>query len=228
MVNFPKDGSLAQFQELIYQIYGEPDDRLFSVSDLVSNQERFTMRALKGMRKGDTKKLKINLLIAISWSMAVANRFHIDLENAVWRRFPALCSYCGKKSCVCRKTKPSRRVKIVRRNSLKPNTLKEFQKMFANIYSPNNRNLFEAGIHLGEEMGELSEAVHVFLGEHKNNQFNKIIDEVADYISCLFGVANSAKIDVARELAKMYRNNCHICHKAPCICKFSFVAKLKS
>ena len=227
MKKFLFQESLSQFQNFISDVYNLPDDRLFSISDLLSNQERFTMRAIKGIRKGDKKKLKINLLIAFSWLMAVTNRFHIDSEEATWRRFPAVCSYCGRQPCVCKKTHPSKRKKITRKRSLKPRKLSDFQKMFSLIYPPKSRTLSHAGVHLAEEMGELNESIHCFLGEHKNRQFEEIKDEIADYISCIFGVANSAGIDMAKELAKIYYKNCHVCHKIPCICNFSFVAKFK-
>lgn len=228
MAKFSPKESLLKFQRFINEIFGLPDDRLFSISDLLSNQERFTMRALKGIRKGDKKKLKKNLLIAFSWLMAIANRFHIDVENAVWLRFPLVCSYCGKSPCICKKTHPLKRIKIIRKKSLKPKSLADFQKMFSLIYPPSSRILSDAGVHLAEEMGELNEVVHHFLGEHKNRQFEEIKNEIADYISCIFGVANSAKIDMAKEFVKMYYRNCHVCHKVPCICNFSFVAKFSS
>jgi NTP pyrophosphatase (non-canonical NTP hydrolase) len=228
MASFSKNSSLAEFQEFINTIYSVPDDRLFSVSDLISNQERFTMRALKGIRKNDMKKVKLNLLIALSWLMAIANRFHISLDDSVWKRFPMFCSYCGSKPCICKKIKPAKRAKIQRNNDLKPQTLSDFQQMFSEIYPPTARTLDEAGVHLAEEVGELSEAVHFFLGEHSKIVFQNVIEEMADYVSCVFGVANSAKINLAKELADMYHFNCHVCHKSPCTCSFSFVSRIKS
>jgi NTP pyrophosphatase (non-canonical NTP hydrolase) len=186
------------------------------------------MRALKGIRQKDNKKLGLNLLISISWLMSITNRLHINVEEAVWQRFPGVCSYCGLQPCACEQLKPTTRVEIKKRKLLKPKTLKNLQEMFALIYPPTNRTLFEAGVHLAEETGEVSEAIHCFWGEHKKEQFERIENEIADWISCLFGVANSANIDVAGELAKMYYNNCHVCHQAPCVCNFSFVAKFKS
>lgn len=228
MAKFSQKESISQFQKFIQEVYGLPDDRLFSSSDLISNQERFTMRALKGIRKGDKNKLKINLFISFSYLMAIANRLHINLEEATWHRFPAICSYCGKQPCICKKIHPSKRLKIILKKSLKPKNLTDFQKMFSLIYPPVSRTLIFAGVHLAEEMGELSEAIHCFAGEHKTKQFEEVKNEIADFTSCFFGVANSAKIDVARELARMYHNNCHVCHKAPCVCNFSFVAQFKS
>jgi len=228
MARFSSKESLSQFQNFIGEIYNLPDDRLFSLSDLVSNQERFTMRALKGIRKVDKKKIIKNLLIAFSWLMAITNRLHIDAEKEVWRRFPFICSYCGECPCSCKKIKPKKRKKIISKKSQKPKNLIEIQKMFYFIYPPNSRTLADAGVHLAEEMGELSESIHFFLGEHKNKRFESVKNEIADYISCLFGVANSAKIDIVKELAKIYYNNCHVCHQSPCVCNFSFVADFKS
>lgn len=220
--------SLRQFQHFIDEVYGVPDQRLYSVPDLLSNQQRFTMRALKGIRKQDKEKVRYNLLIAISWLMAVVNQLHIDLEDAVWNRFPGFCSYCGMRPCACKKMKLKKRSAQKRPQASRPKTIAEMQKMFNGIYPSTSRTIQDAGVHLAEEMGEVSEAIHIFLGEHKEKQFNEIIHEVADYISCFFGVANSTSFDVAHELSVMYRNSCHICHKAPCVCKFSFVAKLRS
>ncbi len=186
------------------------------------------MRALKGVRKDDKQKVKVNILIAFSWLMATANRLHVDLEEEVWKRFPALCSYCGSKPCSCKQSKPKHRKQIVRSPLLKPNNLIEIQEMFAQIYPAKNRTIADAGVHLAEEMGEVSEAIHNYLGKHEGKLFIEIKLEMADYVSCILGLANSAEIDVAKELAKLFRNNCHICHKAPCVCSFSSIAGLES
>lgn len=228
MVKFNRKESLTRFQNIIDEIYGLPDDRLFSLWDLLSNQERFITRALKGIRKGNKKKIKINLLIAFSWLMAVANRLHINAEEATWSRFPAKCSYCGQDLCGCKKIKSSKKARFFRDTASRPGSVAGFQKMFRFIYPPESRSLFEAGVHLAEEMGELSEAVHCHLGEHRKKQFRQIEIEIADSISCIFGVANSAEINVARELEKFYWKNCHDCHKLPCECNFTMVAKFKS
>lgn len=228
MVKVSPADSLAKVQEAIYKIYGLPDDRLYSVWDLLSNQERFTMRALKGIRKSDQKKLKANLIISISWLLAIMNRFHIDVDTQVWKRFPYLCSYCGKCPCNCRRSKIQKRVKITNRLDKKPLSLFQYQRMFDEIYPKTQRTVEQAGIHLAEELGELSEAIHMFLGEHRETQFKEIGEEAADFFSCAVGLANSAGIDVAKEFASMFKNNCHVCHQAPCVCNFTFVAKFKS
>jgi NTP pyrophosphatase (non-canonical NTP hydrolase) len=100
--------------------------------------------------------------------------------------------------------------------------------MFEEIYPAKTRTLADAGVHLAEEVGEVSEAIHNYLGQHKEKQFDDVKLEIADFISCALAVANSANINVAGALAEMYADNCHVCRKAPCICKFSDVVQLET
>jgi NTP pyrophosphatase (non-canonical NTP hydrolase) len=227
-VKFEALGSLRDFQTFIGGVYALPDDRLYSIWDLLTQQQRFTMRALKGIRKGNQEKIKLNLLIAFSWLMAIANRLHLDLDAETWQRFPALCSYCGHSPCVCKSIKPAERLKVLIDESKRPKAISDMQKMFASIYPASSRTIADAGVHLAEEMGEVSEAIHNFLGEHKADQFSEVALELADFVSCAMGLANSADIDMAKDLSEMYKEGCHVCHKAPCQCTFSSVATLKS
>jgi NTP pyrophosphatase (non-canonical NTP hydrolase) len=223
----PKQG-LRDFQSVIGEIYGLPDDRLYSIWDLLTQQQRFTMRTLKGIRKSDPKKIRTNMLIAMSWAMAVANRLHIDADDEVWKRFPGVCSYCTQRPCVCKALRPDHRKKVSRAGQARPHSLAEIQQMFDGIYPAQSRSVADAGIHLAEEMGEVSEAVHNYLGQHTAKLFEEIAVELADYISCVFGLANSQRIDVAKELAAFYADGCHVCRKAPCVCSFASVIKLKT
>lgn len=209
-------------------IYGLPDDRLYSIFDLLTQMQRFTMRALKGIRKGNQERVRKNLLISFAWLMAIANRLHIDVDDEVWKRFPALCSYCGFAPCQCKKIKQEKRAQIKVHSSLRPKSIQGFQDMFRTIYPPEQRTLPDAGVHLAEETGEVSEAIHNFLGQHLQKQFDEVQLEIADYVSCVFGVANSASLNIASDLAEMFKDGCHVCHNAPCTCSFSTVATLKS
>ena len=225
---FPADGSLGDFRNFIQDIYGAHDDRFYSIWDLMSNLERYVMRALKGIRKDDKKKLIKNLAIAMSWAMAASNRLHISVEGKLWQRFPFVCSYCGKCPCACKKIKVEKRIQTSPKPSLRPKTLAQFQAMFQKIYPSESRTLEHAGIHLAEEVGEVSEAIHAYMGEHKQAQLDAIREEIADFLSCIFSVANSADIDIAMELAKLYHKNCHVCHGYPCSCSFSTNVLYKS
>lgn len=228
MARFYNDQSLKKLQEFIDEVYSLPDDRLYSIWDLLSHIQKFAMRSLKGIRKSNIEKIKQNLLISFSWLLAMANRLHIGLDDEVWKRFPMLCSYCGQKPCACKKIKSVKRLKVKIANKLRPKTLDGYQKMFLTIYPPTGRTLADAGVHWAEEVGEISETIHNYIGQHQNKQFDDIKLEMADFVSCAFGVANSASINLADEFAKIYNNNCHICHNAPCTCSFTEVAKIKT
>jgi NTP pyrophosphatase (non-canonical NTP hydrolase) len=225
---FSKTQTLADFQKFIQDVYALPDDRLYSIWDILTHEQRFAMRALKGIRKGDAGKLKTNLLISLSWLMAIVNRLHIDIETEVWKRFPRLCSYCGERPCACKTIKPPARLKMKVDNQLRPKNLAEMQAMFNEIYPASDRTLADAGVHLAEEVGEVSEAIQNYLGQHKEKQFDEVKLEIADFVSCIFGIANSADINLAAALGEIYANNCHVCHEAPCVCSFSEVAQLKT
>ncbi len=228
MASISKYSTLKDYQDFIKLVYSVPDDRYYSLEDIIANQQRFTMRALKGLRKRDFEKLSYNLMIGFSWLMAVCNRLHIQLDKAIIKRFPNVCSYCKQAPCVCKKDKYKKVTgkKIINKKEII--TISDFQEMFENIYPSGKRSLEDSGIHLAEEMGELGEAVNIFLGEHIEKEFGNIQVELADFSSCLFGVANSSKFNVAKSLSKLYKDNCHICHKIPCICTYSSVSKFNS
>lgn len=226
--SFPTSGTMNDLQKFVGEVYAVPDDRIYSLWDLLVQEERFAMRALKGIRQGDVNKLQKNLIISLSYLMSIANRLHIDMEEETWRRFPARCSYCGKQPCVCQAIKPSTRLTLTADESVRPKTLAETQSMFEAIYPADKRTLADAGVHLAEEIGEVSEAIHNYLGEHQEQEFDEVKLELADLVSCIFGVANSARIDIAKELSIMYTKNCHVCHHAPCTCTFSDVVRLRT
>jgi len=195
---------------------------------MITNVERFVMRGLKGIRKKDREKTRINLLIAFSWFTSMMNQLHIDMETEVWKRFPYLCSYCASCPCSCKEKKIEKREKVFIDENKRPKTLEEFQNMFDKIYPTEKRTIEQAGVHLAEEMGEFSEAVLAYRGGHEDKSFNNIELEAADLFSCIMGVFNSLKMNIAEELSIMFSNNCHVCKNAPCTCSFKEVTNFKS
>ncbi len=241
---FPNE-PLSQFQKMTWDIYGLADDRLYSNWDLISNMERFTMWGLKGIRKGkigdlpsaktdkaeqtnqaesfsnafSTAGLKFNLLLAAAWLFALCSRLHIDLEKQLWERFPYYCPYCGQLPCNCKNWKGPR-AEIKAPIKAKPQTLAQMQRMFEEIYPAKNRTLEHGGVHWAEELGELSEAWHLFEGTHKQKHFRQIEIEAADYFSHFLTVANSAGFNFAEEFYKLLPGYCHVCGQKICVCNF--------
>ena len=228
MASLNQKSTLRDMQKFTQQVYGLNNDRYFTTPDMLTQVQRFSMRGLKGIRKGDKKKTIFNLLIALNWFMSLMNQLHIDVQAATFKRFPNLCSYCGSRPCVCKKQKVKKRKKVVARNGKKPGTIAEFQRMFSDVYPPESRTLEHAGIHLGEEMGELAEAIATYRGSREAQDFENISQEAADVLSCLFGILNSWKIDASYELSTLFSENCHVCKKAPCECSFQFITGFRS
>ena len=228
MASLSKKASIQEFQDMIQKIYGLPNDRFFSLWDMMSNVERFMMRGLKGIRKSEKNKTRTNLLISLSWLASMMNRLHINLEKEIWNKFPYVCSHCKECPCLCDSKEKNRTMKAKISHDKKPKTIEGFQTMYKKIYPAKERTLDHAGVHLAEEVGELSEAILAFSGSHNNGEFKCIQSEAADLYSCLMGVFNSLELNVADELASMFSSNCHVCKKMPCKCGFSEIIKYKS
>lgn len=228
MASVKRDTTITEYQDFIRQVYGFNNDRYFNTEDMLTHIQRFTMRGLKGVRKNDREKIKINLLVALSWFMSLLSQLHIEIEEEVWKRFPYLCSYCASCPCTCRNKRPEKRQKVVGDEAMRPKTLEEFQMMFKKLYPPEARTLEDAGVHLAEELGEFSEAILSYRGKHNDSDFDNIMLEAADLFSCYLSVFDSADINAAEELSKMFSDNCHACRKSPCECSFEDIMGFKS
>ena len=224
---FP-DMSMQQFQLFTRHVYEIPNNRHFEIGEMLNNIQRFGMRGLKGIRKGDIEKTKKNLMISFSWFVSVLVRLRIDLEEEVWKRFPYVCSYCGGCPCGCKAIRPDARYPVEMDAKKRPKTFAQFQSMFNRIYPASKRSLDHAGVHFAEEMGEFSEAIWAYRSDRCSRDFEEIGGEVADYFSCLIGVFNSLNLDIAIELAKLYSNNCFECLQAPCMCTYETIKRYKS
>lgn len=228
MASVKQNTTIKEYQNFVKEVYGPSNDRYFSLGDMLINVQRFIMRGLKGIRKGDKEKIKINLLIAQSWFFSMMNSLHIDLEKEIWKRFPYLCSHCASCPCLCQENKVIKQKKIFGDGKKRPKTFEEFQNMFNKIYLPEKQSIEHRGVHLGEELGEFSEAILIYRGGRKNKDFKRIEIEAADLFSCLMGAFNSLKTNVAKELSIMFSKNCHACKNAPCTCSFASVINFKS
>lgn len=222
------DASIEQFQLFVKEVYEIPNNRHFELGEMLNNMQRFGMRGLKGIRKGDLERTKKNMIISFSFFMSILNRLRINVEEEIWQRFPYVCSYCNSCPCECKEIKPEHRMKIDVDSSKRPKTMSQFQKMFGRIYPTHSRTLEHAGVHFAEEMGEFSEAIWAYRGNRSAEDFKEVMLEAADYFSCLCGVFNSIDMDLGEEIAKFYPNNCHKCGNAPCACSYEMIRNYKA
>ena len=222
MIN--SNSPLSDFQARNSALYSEVNDRHYSADRMFGRLHRHITLVLKAVRKFEQEKradayrhIVYHLCMALSWSLAMFNRYHINLADDMWRRFPGVCPYCSEAPCAC-KQRPKDRQKLVGRTRGKqPVSLRDWQKMFAEIY-PNV--VLVSAIHLAEEAGEVNEALQALSATHQDNYFWEVVEELVDVVTNIFGVANCLGLDLAEGMAGYFANGCPKCKRSPCECGF--------
>jgi hypothetical protein len=176
--------------------------------------------------------------MGFSWSLALANRLHLNLDDEMWKRFPGCCPHCSDIPCRCQDD-PDRKAIIppiiaegivdersitsVRADrsfiSERPATLSEYQAMLRRIY-PNN-TLQDAAMHLAEETGELDESLGFYMGTHHTILFEEINGVLVDTVTLFCAVASCIGLNLADETGAIFLSGCPKCHKIPCNCGYS-------
>jgi NTP pyrophosphatase (non-canonical NTP hydrolase) len=216
--------SLSQLQELNRRLYAVKNDRsCYDPPIMASKMSQHATSILKAVRKGEIKPISYHVSMVFSWSMALANRLHLNMEEEIWKRFPGICTYCNRPTCGCGNKRPKNRKKVPVDPRLRPASCHGYQKMFAVIYP---QTLAEAASHLAEEVSEVGKAIDDYIGTHAKACFDHIILELADVFSTLFAVATNAGYDLATEMEKWFKKGCPGCKLSPCDCEYEM--KLKS
>jgi len=213
------DYSLRVLQELNAHLYRVSDDRKYGLADIISYLHRHVTQILKNVRKNNHTYTKYHLCSAFSWTMAYANRMHIDVPQEMWNCFPGVCPYCIEKPCVCKQRGSTRS----RPRDFNPHswtkTINDWQVLLAEIYQENT--LLNSAMHLAEEIGELNEASRNYRHATDEPRFNKVIEEVVDVFANLLAVATCMNFSFGTILVKYFsRGNCPKCKKSPCECPY--------
>ena len=227
-MSITKAMTISEYAAFVSSVYSVANDRYYTLWDMLTNIQRFTMRAIKGVRKRNAEKAELNTVLALSWFTSLMNQLHIDMGGIIWNRFPYVCSYCGGAPCRCKEEKVKKRKKIVGKESMRPKTLEQYQIMFARIYPPGSRTLEHAAIHFAEETGELSEAFHAYMGDRSPAHLEQVYLESADFFSCGMGLLDSLGANWVEEVSKVFPYGCHACRSIPCRCTFESVVRFKS
>jgi hypothetical protein len=138
--------SLRDYQRFVAAVYGQNNERHYSVEEMLTNISRFAMRGLKGIRKGDDPEdANVNMVIALSWFMSLMNQLGVDLEDAVWNRDSRTCAHIAANVPVRlqsgRKFTKDRRSRSIK-SCVRPKTIRQLQTMF-------DRDLSGIRTHLG-------------------------------------------------------------------------------
>ena len=63
MASIKPNTTIREYQDFVKEVYGVPNDQYWDSQEMLTNIQRFTLRGIKGIRKGDTSKIILNLLI---------------------------------------------------------------------------------------------------------------------------------------------------------------------
>jgi pyrimidine deaminase RibD-like protein/NTP pyrophosphatase (non-canonical NTP hydrolase) len=188
-------------------------------------------------KKGDTDPQSIAPYIAkaIAWWLALCGQVGVaSVSHMLWSKFPNVCPYCRVKphdqdECTQRKLasrgpdwRELRRIADATVNS-QPQTVAEWQRMFAAIYPPTSTEDYpKTFAKLTEEIGELAEALRVFTAAP-----GYFLSEAADVFAWLMKLNNLVEYPLPRTnrgemlqgaLAEAYPSRCRDCNAAICTC----------
>lgn len=218
LIMLTENSCFEAFQAQNRLIYGCSNDQNYSNTDLFSWMHRHITHVLKAVRKKNYKDIKYHLCMALSWALSLANRYHFELADEMWKRFPGYCPYCFLAPCGCGRERRNKRRRLGKRcNGKRPMSLAEWQKMFGSIY-PNP--IIDQAAHLAEEAGEVDEAIRNFAATHNSDWLMKTIEELVDVVTNIFGIANCRRLYLSEHMAKYFSAGCPRCHREVCNCGF--------
>ncbi|MFA7244182.1 MAG: hypothetical protein WC080_02765 [Patescibacteria group bacterium] len=201
--------------EAIYQV---PDDRLYSVEDLLYNHQRFLTAYMEEQNKNRLPEAFNNMMVSFAWLFAFVNRFHIDLPENLWKRYSYKCPFCLEIPCICNELEPQKSQKTGRPPSRKPQDISEWQEILLKIYPVSKVKNYH--LKLRSKFEELMSAFRAFVREKRKSRFREIEILTADYFVMLLRIFNYFKIDFKDEFLAMFKDGCHVCKKTPCECNY--------
>lgn len=208
--------SIKQLMQLSADIYAVPNDRLYDLDDFFYYHQKWLLRYIDSRKKGQEEKMMKNLLASVAWYSAIVNRFHVDLEAVIRKRYPYKCPFCLELPCDCDKFANKKSKKTGRPTSRMPKTLTEWQEMVEKIY-PSSELLFK-NLEILQRQDSLHQYFRLFRRQSGKRHIKDIDIASADYFVELIKIFNFLKKDLSREYQKMFKDGCYVCHRTPCEC----------
>ena len=174
---------------------------------------------------------------SLSWLLAFANLYEINMQQTLYSRFPGICPYCLTSPCQCFRTQkqpvkyiPAYKAKeemdakyTILAGSNHDWSLSNAIATLSTIY-PNNEVVFHhAGpwhliAKMQEEIGEVHEAASKFAKGSKT--VHAIGEELSDALAWLLGAWGIVCRDRSMDdcFIDYYINDCPVCTSFPCVC----------
>jgi len=199
----------------------------------------YVSRSVSYLCKNLSQKLPstTSFIETIVWLISLANKFGVDYQEAMLRRYPGVCHYCLSHPCQCYKTNkapanPMPLHKIAEKLDFRfkaTASLGEvsFDWMALNIDEiyRNNEVLWNASgpwhhlVKMQEEIGEIHEAYTGYLSGRK--KIAALSNEFADAMGWVLGAWQITHRDVSLmdTIKDYYIEGCPVCSKVKCSCE---------
>lgn len=211
--------SLKEWQEMFERIYGEHKRKYWTPEGLLLHIVEAQAEITEFLRHQNIERIISRLPVLFKRFIAFCNIVGVNLEEAVWYKYPSICPYCQRTvKCLCiteeltycaREELDSFRKMV----ELKPGSLLEWQEMFRRIYGNINKIAWREMIwfHFEEEVGEVSKAFRLKGEENLRN-------ELADTFAWLMAFIDRLGLDLAEITWQEYPGFCNECKKEKCEC----------
>jgi NTP pyrophosphatase (non-canonical NTP hydrolase) len=97
---------ISEFQELIKNLYFEQDSiRGIKKSFIWLIEEIGELAHILKNQEIDSNKASEELADIIAWAASLANLLDLDLEDALFKKYPNICIKCKSNPCICWKSR---------------------------------------------------------------------------------------------------------------------------
>lgn len=213
-----KDHTIKEALKRELEVYGVPNDRQYDTEDMLYYQQKFLLRYLDTSTQLDREEAVNQMIIVSSWFVGLVNRFHLDLEEGLAKRYAYKCPFCLEMPCDCR-DQNHKAMKTGRPTARRPKTLAEFQKMISKIYVDDN--LAELNSRMIQEQDNLHFHFRLYRRELGQVHFRNLSIQCLDYFVLMLRIFNAFERDFAIEFFRILENGCWVCKQTPCVCFFS-------
>ncbi len=219
--------TVEEFGLMFRDIYHDLNNLRYDNSTLLLRLFEQCSKMHEVVRKDYRDQFASQLADIYSFLNGVANRFNINLQEALWLKYPGICTYCLQKSdCECGMEHDEKAPKITESERLliikqaqqdrvdEPKNLADHQQLHYKLYfwKVKVSDPSKLADHITEEAGEVSR-------ECRHGRLERGAEEMADVISWIFALSNRLKINLSDEIWKFYPYKCRDCYSCPCICR---------
>jgi NTP pyrophosphatase (non-canonical NTP hydrolase) len=93
---------ISDFQELLKNLYLQNDmNRGIKSTFIWLVEEIGELATLLNSPNIDQKKVSEELADIIAWAISIANILEIDIEKAIFNKYPNKCKKCSSSPCIC-------------------------------------------------------------------------------------------------------------------------------